>query len=535
MAGGDEEFHAYVEEHMDGYVERLAEFVAIPSVSAEPARRPQIREAVLWMKERLDKVGGETRLEELGEQTLPDGTVLPLPPVLLAQFGDDPMKKTLVAYGHLDVMPAAKEDGWNTEPFVLTEIDGALYGRGSTDDKGPVLAWLAVIEAHQALGRELPVNMRFIFEGMEESGSVGLAELLHRLGVPGGYLDPEVVDYVTISDNYWTGTTKPCLTHGLRGMLSFHLEVAGSSKDLHSGVNGGAVHEAMTVLVNLMAGLVDCNGRILIEGFMDEVPPMTEEERELMSQVEFDLETFKQDTGVDMMGDDARCLHDTKEGILAHRWRYPTLSLHGIQGAFAGPGTKTVIPGKVIGKFSIRTVPNMTAEHVEAVVRKHVEAHFARLGSACQMKLTKAASGNWWYRSPNDPNFQAAAAATNRVYGEDPVFNREGGSIPITELFEAVCDASCVLIPIGACNDSAHSQNEKFDRRNFSNGIKVLGHYLDELAKLAPPVPEPPQAAAATRAKAERRRRRCKIDLTRYGCDCLECQIPDAEVDGAAA
>lgn len=521
----DSEFFTYVDKNHDIYVKRLADFVAIQGVSAEPEKRALVRQSVLWMKAQMDELGAQSRLEELGNQTLPDGRVIQLPPVCLAQFGDDPAKKTLVVYGHLDVQPAYKADGWATDPFVLTEKDGALWGRGASDDKGPVLAWVAVLEAFKALGREVPVNLRFVLEGMEESGSVGLPDLVQKLGSPGGYLDPATVDYVCISDNYYTGKTKPCITHGLRGNVYFHLEVVCSSKDMHSGVIGGSVHEAMTDLVHLMSSLVDSSGKILIDGITDDVAPLTDKEKEAVSKVEFDIEEYKKDTGIATLGEKARFLYDSNDEILMHRWRHPTLSLHGIEGAFSSGGSKTVIPAKVVGKFSIRIVPNMTVERVEQLVRKHVEARFAALQSPCAMVLTLAKAGMWWYRDPDDPNFRAASAATVRVHGQEPALTREGGSIPITEVFEAMCKASCVLIPIGASDDGAHSQNEKIDKRNYFNGIKTLGCYIDELAKL--PI-APPSAADGDMAerKAKRIRRQCKKNLMVFGCECLDCQVP---------
>lgn len=152
-------------------------------------------------------------------------------------LGSDPKKKTILIYGHLDVQPALKEDGWDTDPWVLTEKDGKLYARGATDDKGPVLAWLHAIEAYQAIGEPLPVNLKFCFEGTEEVGSHGLAEVLEA--EKNKFLSG--TDYVCISDNYWLGTTKPCLTYGLRGNCYFYIEVQCAQKDLHSGVYGGTV------------------------------------------------------------------------------------------------------------------------------------------------------------------------------------------------------------------------------------------------------------------------------------------------------
>lgn len=223
----------------------------------------------------------------------------------------------------MDVQPALKEDGWDTEPFVLTLRDGKLYGRGSTDDKGPVLGWFNAIEGYQKLGMEVPVNLKFVFEGMEESGSEGLDELLYSKKE--WFKD---VDYVCISDNYWLGTEQPCLTYGLRGICYFGLEVECSTKDLHSGVFGGTVHEAMTDLIHLMGQLVDRSGRILIPGIYDDVAPLLENENEIYEKITFDTVAYQKDLGA------PKLLHDTKEKLLQHRWRFPSLSLHGVEGAF---------------------------------------------------------------------------------------------------------------------------------------------------------------------------------------------------------
>mmetsp|Transcript_57693 Transcript_57693/g.122745 ORF Transcript_57693/g.122745 Transcript_57693/m.122745 type:complete len:553 (+) Transcript_57693:100-1758(+) len=527
-ANDDPAFFAHVDRHQDVYVSRLAEFCAIPGVSAEPQRRPDVVRAVEWTKDWLSNLGGAVRLEELGDEVLPDGSKIPLPPALLGQFGDDPNKKTLLVYGHLDVQPAKKSDGWATEPFELVNKDGKLYARGATDDKGPVTAWLWVIEAHKQLGRELPVNIRCLFEGMEEAGSKGLPALCEKLATPGGFLDPKAIDYICISDNYWTGKTKPCLTHGLRGNVYFHMEIICSEKDMHSGVIGGGVHEGLTDLVQLMSKLVDSQGKILVPGIMDEVAAVTDKEMESYKQVDFDVEEFKQDAGVAKVHN--TLLHPTKEGVLMHRWRYPTLSLHGIQGAFDGPGSKTVIPGKVVGKFSIRTVPNMHPDKVEEVVVKHLESEFAKLKSPNKMRVWVDKASMSWFREPDHPNFQAATAATVRVHGVQPAFTREGGSIPITEVLENVCDAVCAHIPIGASDDGAHSQNEKIDMQNYLNGMKLMKCYMDEIAAL-PAEPDAAARAAAAAAEASRLasnkwRRRCKVQLMRFGCECLDCQIP---------
>lgn len=464
----------YIDQNQDLYVERLKDAVAIKSVSAWPETRPEIRKMINWTQELLEKQGAKVTLHELGEQTLHDGSKLELPPVLCAQLGEDPNKKTLLVYGHLDVQPAAKEDGWDTDPFELTEVDGKLFGRGSTDDKGPVLDWINAVQAMKELDMDIPVNLKFILEGMEESGSEGLDALVFSL--KDTFL--KGTDYVCISDNYWLGKNKPCITYGLRGICYFFLEVECASKDLHSGIFGGTVHEAMVDVIALMNSLVDAKGKILVPGLYDTVSQVTEEEKALYEPIDFDLEDYRQDIGA------KKLIHDTKEATLMHRWRYPSISVHGIQGAFSDPGAKTVIPRKVIGKFSIRLVPNQEPDTIEKLVREHVEKLHAERESPNHMKLSMGHGGRPWMSDFNDPNYLAGRAAMKRVFGVEPDLTREGGSIPVTLTFQEATEKNVMLLPIGSCDDGAHSQNEKINRTNYINGIKLLASYMDELTKL---------------------------------------------------
>ncbi|CAM9219802.1 unnamed protein product, partial [Lampetra fluviatilis] len=210
----------HIDANQELYVKRLSEWVAVPSVSAWSESRPDVVRMVQLAAHEVTRLGGSVELVDIGTQTMPDGSTLALPPILLATLGTDAALKTVIIYGHLDVQPARLDDGWDTEPFTLTEKDGKLYGRGSTDDKGPVLGWLNVIEAFQNLKQPLPVNIKFCLEAMEESGSEGLEELVttRRETFFSG------VDYVCISDNYWLGKSKPCLTYGLRGIAYFFIE-----------------------------------------------------------------------------------------------------------------------------------------------------------------------------------------------------------------------------------------------------------------------------------------------------------------------
>ncbi|EPY78610.1 cytosolic non-specific dipeptidase isoform 1 [Camelus ferus] len=473
----------YVDENQDRYIKKLADWVAIQSVSAWPEKRGEVRRMMDMAAADLRQLGGSVELVDIGNQKLPDGSEIPLPPILLGKLGSDPQKKTVCIYGHLDVQPAALEDGWDSEPFTLVERDGKLYGRGATDDKGPVAGWMNALEAFQKTGQEVPVNIRFCLEGMEESGSEGLDALI--------FAQKDTffhdVDYVCISDNYWLGKSKPCITYGLRGICYFFIEVECSDRDLHSGVYGGSVHEAMTDLITLMdprasfllpssslehqtqdpgsfwewngvvsaGSLVDRKGKILIPGINEAVAPVTEEELQLYDQIDFDLEEYARDVGAETL------LHDCKKEILMHRWRYPSLSLHGIEGAFSGSGAKTVIPRKVVGKFSIRLVPNMTPE----VVTSYLTKKFVELHSPNKFKVYMGHGGKPWVSDFNHPHYLAGRRALKTVFGVEPDLTREGGSIPVTLTFQEATGKNVMLLPVGSADDGAHSQNEKLNRQ----------------------------------------------------------------------
>ncbi|EAA28142.2 Zn-dependent exopeptidase [Neurospora crassa] len=471
MAPQLDSYFQKVDSLSDHFIDRLRQAVAIPSISSEAARRPDVVRMGQWLADELTKLGATVELRPLGKQ---EGTDLDLPPVVLARYGNDKNKRTILVYGHYDVQPAEKSDGWDTEPFDLTvKEDGRMCGRGATDDKGPVLGWLNAIEAHKAAGIDFPVNLLMCFEGMEEYGSDGLEELVMAEGKK-YFAD---ADAVCISDNYWLGTERPCLTYGLRGCNYYSVEVSGPGADLHSGVFGGTAQEPMTDLVRILASLVDTDGKIQIKGIAEQVAPVTPEEDGLYDDIAFTMETLHES-----LGSKTTIFEDKKKTLMA-RWRFPSLSIHGVEGAFSNPGAKTVIPAKVIGKFSIRTVPDMEIEKTNQCVYDHVNEVFKKLGSKNTMKVYAQHCGKWWKASPNHWNFAAAAKATERVWGMKPDFTREGGSIPITLTFEEATGKNVLLLPMGSSTDGAHSINEKLDKKNYIEGIKLLGAYLHYVAE----------------------------------------------------
>ncbi|WPG98655.1 Cys-Gly metallodipeptidase dug1 [Acrodontium crateriforme] len=476
MAPSLDTYFKTIDDNAENYIERLRQAVAIPSISADEERRPDVVRMGMWLKEQLESLGAHMEARPLGKQ--PGKEHLELPPAIIGRYPaqKDESKRTILVYGHYDVQPAELSDGWNSEPFTLTIDDkGRMYGRGSTDDKGPILGWVNVIEAHKKAGIEFPVNLLMCFEGMEEYGSEGLDDFIIAECKPGKFFQD--ADAVCISDNYWLGTEKPCLTYGLRGCSYYSIEISGPGQDLHSGVFGGTAQEPMTDLVRVMGSLVDTDGTIQIAGIKELVAPMTDEERGLYKDIAFTMDNIHESLG------SKTTIFDDKERTLMGRWRYPSLSLHGIEGAFSAPGAKTVIPAKVIGKFSIRTVPNMEPEDVDKLVFAHVQKAFDGLKSKNTINCTLQHSGKWWVASPNHWNFTAAAKATEKVWNIKPDLTREGGSIPVTLTFEQATGKNVLLLPMGSSTDAAHSINEKLDRKNYIEGCKLLGAYLHYVAE----------------------------------------------------
>nr|XP_054958344.1 beta-Ala-His dipeptidase isoform X6 [Pan paniscus] len=310
-----------------------------------------------------------------------------------------------------------------------------------------------VASVDMGLQQDLPVNIKFIIEGMEEAGSVALEELVEK--EKDRFFSG--VDYIVISDNLWISQRKPAITYGTRGNSYFMVEVKCRDQDFHSGTFGGILHEPMADLVALLGSLVDSSGHILVPGIYDEVVPLTEEEINTYKAIHLDLEEYRNSSRVE------KFLFDTKEEILMHLWRYPSLSIHGIEGAFDEPGAKTVIPGRVIGKFSIRLVPHMNVSVVEKQVTRHLEDVFSKRNSSNKMVVSMALGLHPWIANINDTQYLAAKRAIRTVFGTEPDMIRDGSTIPIAKMFQEIVHKSVVLIPLGAVDDGEHSQNEKIN------------------------------------------------------------------------
>ncbi|XP_022518134.1 cytosolic non-specific dipeptidase [Astyanax mexicanus] len=468
-----DELIKYVDSHEEEYVQALREWVAVESDSSDVTKREELHRMMDMVAEKLRKIKGTVELVDIGSQQLPDGSSLALPKVVVAQFGSDTNKATVCVYGHVDVQPAKKEDGWATEPYNLTDINGNLYGRGASDNKAPVLAWIHAVEAYKALNLDLPVNVKFIIEGMEETGSNGLDAMIESKK-DSFFSD---VDYIIISDCGWL-SKRPALTYGTRGNCYFFAEVEGPKQDLHSGVYGGTVIEPMTDLIGILDTMISPSGTILIPGIREAVAPFSDEEWKMYQDIEFDVESYRTKMGVEQL------MYSNKVELLAHRWRHPTVSIHGIEGAFSAPGSKTVIPAKVIGKFSIRQVPDMDPAVVEKQVSDHLHAVFAKRKSPNKLKVTMIIGAKPWLADLKHPLYHAGKAAVKKVFDMEPDLIREGGTIPIARTFQDVTGKSIIMLPIGGFDDGLHSQNEKMSRYNYIEGTKLFIAYLQEVSQI---------------------------------------------------
>ncbi|KLO05284.1 CNDP dipeptidase [Schizopora paradoxa] len=482
-------FLQYCDDNALNFVKRLANGVHIKSVSGDPTLRNDVFKMTDFLEGELQGVGCTVTRKPLGEQIIdgkPSG--LYLPDVLFASIGNDSTKKTILIYGHYDVQPAAKEDGWKTDdPFVLdynAQNPGELIGRGSTDDKGPVIGWINVLEAHKKLNLPLPVNLKFCFEGMEESGSEGLDDLIKNEATSGTFF--RNVDAVCITDSYWLNTRTPVLTYGLRGIIYYNLTISGLAFDLHSGAFGGMVHEPLTDLFAIMSNLVAPDGTILIPGVNELVPAPTPDEIKLYEDMDYSMQDFKNSVGDESAGDmSVNAVTQNTVSLLLKRMRFPSLSLHGIIGASSGVESKTVIPAEVTGKFSLRLVQDQTPANVDPLVQDYVCKLHKSLNTGNTYRLTNVGDGLPWLEDYHHWNYEAAEKATIAIYNKKPDYNREGGSIPIALTFSDQIGKNVLLLPMGRGDDGEHSVNEKIDFANYIGGTKLFGAYLYEIADLA--------------------------------------------------
>jgi acetylornithine deacetylase/succinyl-diaminopimelate desuccinylase-like protein len=437
----------------------LRDWLSIPSVSADPARRGDVRKSAEWLVGYLKEAGFPQA--EVWET---DG----LPAVYAHWPAADPAAPKVLVYGHHDVQPAAMADGWDYEPFAPYEKDGRIFGRGASDDKGQVLFHaLGVRAALAANGTQAPpVTLTLLIEGEEESGSPNFAKLLRERKEQLGS------DVIVISDTtMWADT--PSICTGMRGMVDAEITVTGPTRDLHSGSFGGGVPNPAHVLASLLAGLHDENGRITLPGFYDDVVPLSAEERALLAKLPFDAVGWLHDAG------DSRATYgEAGYTTLERIWARPTAEVNGLWGGHTGPGPKTIIPQAAHAKLSFRLVADQEPAKVVESLRKYLTAVTP---NGVVVSLT-AGTGVRPCRSAIDsPAVAAARRAMERAFGREVLFTKEGGSGPEADLAD-ILGAPLVFVAVGLDADQIHAPNEYVDLSRLLLGAESIAYLWDELA-----------------------------------------------------
>jgi acetylornithine deacetylase/succinyl-diaminopimelate desuccinylase-like protein len=448
----------YVRAERDRYLNDLKALVAIPSISADPAYRNEVRRCAQAFVDRMREAGlqrGEV-LETRGN------------PVAYGEWLGAPGKPTVLIYGHYDVQPVDPLELWTTPPFEATVRDQKVFGRGTVDDKGQVCMHVAALEAHLRNTGKLPINVKLLVEGEEEIGSPNFETFLaeHR--------DLLACDLAVISDTAVFAEDVPSLTIALRGLVRWEVAVHGPSSDVHSGLFGGIVKNPIEALAQMLALLKDDCGKVMVPGFYDGV-------EELEPEAKRDIESLPYDEAAEArtLGVPALRGGEVDRRPLERNWYRPTLEINGIWGGYQGAGTKTIVPSWARAKLTARLVGEQDPAHVRKCVRTYLES-VAPQGVRVEIEDdgdTRAVT-----TSRDHPAVAAAARAMECAFGKPPVFIGSGGTIGPVSSFDRILRVPQVLIGVGLPDDSTHAPNEKFSLGQFYGGIETMVYLYDELA-----------------------------------------------------
>ncbi|HLO54141.1 MAG TPA: dipeptidase [Saprospiraceae bacterium] len=454
----------YIAENKTRFLDELLEMLRIPSVSADPKYKADVARNAEVVAESL-RSAGCAKVE-----------IYPTAghPIVYGEHVFDASLPTVLVYGHYDVQPADPLELWESPPFEpvikITDIhpEGAIFARGSCDDKGQMFMHVKAFEAMISTN-ELACNVKFMIEGEEEIGSSNLGTFCST------YKDMLACDVVLISDTSVIANDIPSITVGLRGLSYVEVEVTGPNKDLHSGVYGGAVGNPANILCDMIASLKDSNKHITIPGFYDDVVIVSDEERAAMNKAPFSRDEYMKGLGVqDTQGEKGYT-------ILEQTSIRPTLEVNGIWGGYIGEGAKTVLPSKAFAKISMRLVPNQKSD----VITKLFKDYFESIAPPSVKVEVRPHHGGEAAVTPSDtPEYKAAAKAMLETYGKEPIPVRGGGSIPIVALFEKVLNVKTVLMGFGLDSDDIHSPNEHYGVFNFYKGIETIPHFYKYYAEL---------------------------------------------------
>ncbi len=438
----------YIDRNCDRFIEELFELLRIPSISAQTEHKPDMQRCAEWLAAALVKAGADR-----AEVMPTDGN-----PVVFAEKIINPKAKTVLVYGHYDVMPVDPREEWHTDPFEPVINDGRIWGRGADDDKGQSFMHIKAFEAMCATD-SLPCNVKFMLEGEEEIGSRSLYKFC---------ADNKKMlkaDIILVSDTSMISMQTPSITCGLRGLTYMEVEVTGPDKDLHSGLFGGAVANPANVLARLIASLVDENGRVAIPGFYDDVRELTTAERRAFNKAPFSLRDYKRSLSIGDVEGEAGYNTMERTGIR------PSLDVNGIWGGYTEEGTKTVIPSKASAKISMRLVPNQDFRKIARLFEKHFKAIAPK---SVKVKVSFL-HGGMPYVAPIDmPAYKAAEKAILDTFGKRPLPFYSGGSIPIISAFEQTLGIKSLLIGFGLAEDAIHSPNESYGLAQFRKGMETI-------------------------------------------------------------
>ena len=439
---------AYIEQHKQRFVDELFELLRIPSISAQAEHKSDMQRCAEWLAAALVKAGADR------------ADVLPTAgnPVVYAEKIVDPKAKTVLVYGHYDVMPVDPRSEWNTDPFEPLVRDGRIWCRGADDDKGQLWMHAKAFEAMCAT-ESLPCNVKFMLEGEEEIGSEHLYAFCQQ--------NKKLLkaDIILVSDTSMLSLETPSITCGLRGLSYMEVTVTGPNRDLHSGLFGGAVANPANVLARMVAQLVDDDGRIAIPGFYDDVRELTPAERKAFNKAPFKLCDYKRSLAIGDVEGESGYTTLERTGVR------PSLDVNGIWGGYTGEGSKTVIPSKASAKISMRLVPNQAPEKIAKL--------FAQYFKSIAPKSVKVAveylHGGSPYVAPTDmPAYRAAEKAVAESFGKKPLPFYSGGSIPVVSGFEQILGIKSLLLGFGLSEDAIHSPNESFGLEQFYKGLETI-------------------------------------------------------------
>lgn len=447
----------YIKENKERFVSELFDLLRIPSISAQSEHRPDMVRCAEFLAAALVEAGADR-----AEVMPTEGN-----PVVYAEKIIDPKARTVLVYGHYDVMPVDPRSEWRTEPFEPVIRDGRIWGRGADDDKGQLWMHAKAFEAMCATD-SLPCNVKFMLEGEEEIGSPSLYGFCRK------HKKLLKADIILVSDTSMLSMKTPSITCGLRGLAYMEVEVTGPDKDLHSGLFGGAVANPANVLARLVASLTDERGHVTIPGFYDDVRVLSEAERRAFNKAPFSLAAYKRSLSIgDVEGEEGFTTLE-RTGIR------PSLDVNGIWGGYIEEGTKTVIPSKASAKISMRLVPDQDYR----TISKLFEKHFRAIAPKSVKVEVKSLHGGMPYLAPTDmPAYKAAEQAVRETFGKRPLPFYSGGSIPIISGFESILGIKSLLLGFGLAEDAIHSPNESYGLDQFERGLETIPLFYKYFAR----------------------------------------------------